>query len=198
VSYRDSCIHFRGVNYTTCKADINMYELTGGEHFGIARRIPCIKDNNSTVVCTSCHFPTPEEVAQHEAARAAYMQRMQEDMAIIGAAHHDPAYNVYQQGQTTVYVCELCERSARYLSPTPALASTHAQEVHGILLADIIAAKGERGAHMDATDWFQNDDRFILPDGRPLLIRSIRIARRGADRALWSDDQPRKRSRRKR
>jgi hypothetical protein len=40
-------------------------------------------------------------------------------------------------------------------------------------------------SHMDATDWHQTDDRFTLADGRPLLLRSYRARRRGADRRLW-------------
>ena len=179
--YTDSCTHFRGIQHQTCKAGVDWRALVGGDDFGIARRMPCLKDNNSTVVCEHCHFPTPEEVQARIAKLEAYMERQREDMALIGAAHegHD--------GRSTAYICQLCDRAARDITRTVAEFTDHVTTAHNVSIEEIRAAKGGMAAHLDATDWFQNDDRFTLPDGRELLLRSTRTLRRGVDKAVWAD-----------
>jgi hypothetical protein len=189
--YAGWCIHFRGIQRKTCTADVDWRALTGGDDFGIATRSPCIKDNNSTVVCALCHYPTPDEVAAHEAEMEAHLARLAEDMALIGAAHTE-------EHTSLVYVCQLCERTARMVTTTPAEMITHASEAHGVDETMIKSAKGKMTAHMDARDWFQTDHAFSLPDGREFLLRSTRIRRRGADRAAWEDSVPRGKKRARR
>lgn len=188
-NYENSCIHFRGIQHATCEAGIDWRALTGGENTGIATRMPCLKDNGSEVACPSLHFYTPEEAAAREAETQAHMERSREDMEIIGAAHKNPSHQG-PGGQSAAYVCELCERATRHVSATAAAASQHAQEAHGITQTEIVAARGQMAAHMDAAEWFQNDDRFTLADGRALLIRSTRTPRRGSDKAIWRDNVP--------
>lgn len=189
----DKCVHFRGIGFKTCKAGVDWQAITGGDDFGIAKRMPCFKSNNSAAVCEFCHYITVEEAVVMEAEQAEYLRRSDEDMQLIMAAHTDEATSL-------VYVCELCDRSARTVTTTPQEAMTHAIEAHGLDGATIRTAEGSRSAHLDAANWFQNDDRFTLPDGRALLIRSRRLRRRGADRAIWQDEVPtgKRRSRRSR
>lgn len=194
-TYDNKCIHYSGLMDETCKAGVNYRAITGGEQLGIANRIPCLRDNNSAVVCAHCHFPTPDESAAHEAEMEVYMERMREDHKVSSAAHKDTAHHG-PGGQSFVYVCELCDRSARYVSATAQQASAHLQDAHGVAHADIVAACGRNIAHLDATGWSQNDDRFTLPDGREFLTRSIRTPRRGADKAIWAENTPMKKKRR--
>ena len=187
--YANWCVHFNGMQNKVCRAGVNMRELVGGPDFGWATRMPCVKDDNSTVVCELCHYPTPEEVQAHEAEQAAHMQRFREDNELIGAAHNDPARS-RERGSSYVYVCEVCERESRVVTATSTQMIAHLRSVHSIAEADIKSAHGSMAAHMDATDWFQTDDRFALPDGRPLLLRSTRTKRRGSDKALWRANVP--------
>lgn len=124
------------------------------------------------------------------AEKEAHMQRIREDNALIDSGHAD------QDGTSIVYVCQLCERQSRHLARTPADITAHITTTHGLTMDDIRAAKGQMAAHLDARDWFQTDDCFTLPDGRELLLRSMRMPRRGADKAMWTDEtesKPRKR-----
>lgn len=179
-SYEDWCVHFRGIQYPTCTADVDWRQLTGGADFGIATRMPCIKSNASTVACAQCRYPTAEEAAAHETALEAHLARAAEDMALIGAAHTDEATSL-------VYVCELCDRAARTVTATAQELAAHLTEAHGIDDPTIRSARSRMTAHMDARDWHQTDHAFTLPDGRELLLRSARYRRRGAERAVWHD-----------
>lgn len=180
------CVHFNGIQNKTCKLGIDYRTLVGGDDFGWAARLPCLKDNGSEVACDHCRFPTQEEAAAYEAEIEAYMERKREDMEIIGAAHTNPAHHG-EAGQSFVYVCELCDRAARVVTSTALQIRQHLQSVHGVDLATIQAARGKMAAHLDATDWSQTDDRFSLPDGRAMLLRSIRTPRRGANKAIWME-----------
>lgn len=191
-SYANWCVHYSGLMDKTCKKGIDYRALTGGDDFGIALRIPCLKSNESTVVCEHCHYPTEAEVQAHEAEMQAHMERMREDGEIIMAAHEKPEH-MGEAGQTFVYVCELCGRATRAVFSTALQASVHLQEVHQVAHADIVAARGKMAAHYDAADWSQNDDRFFLPDGRTFLLRSVRTPRRGENKAVWSEMKSKKR-----
>lgn len=181
-----ACVHFRGIQHATCAAGVDWYALTGGADFGIATRMPCLKDNNSTVLCAHRHFPTPEEAEAHERAMEEHIQRRMEDTALLASGHAD------EPGISRFYVCELCDRAERFTARTPGELQNHATEVHGVAQSDILAATGTRMLHSDAVNWFQNDDRFTLPDGRALLIRSVRQPRTGMSRAAWADERPRR------
>jgi hypothetical protein len=84
-----------------------------------------------------------------------------------------------------VYLCLLCAAEAPFTAHQAADFRQHAAEAHGITVDEMRGATGRMASHMDATDWHQTDDRFTLADGRPLLLRSYRARRRGADRRLW-------------
>ena len=187
-----ACVHFRGIQHATCEAGIDWSALTGGPDFGIATRIPCLRENNSAVLCTHRRFPTPEEAAAHERAMEEHIQRRMEDMALIASGHAG------EPGISRFYVCELCDRAERFTARTPEELSTHATEAHGVAPSDILAATGAFMMHSDAQNWFQNDDHFTLPDGRPLLIRSVRRPRTGMSRAAWGDADERPRRKRTR
>lgn len=64
------CRYYSGVMTEACDAEINYHELLEikGEEdeFGMARRLPCMAKNNSTVVCNKRDFPSEEEVENHE------------------------------------------------------------------------------------------------------------------------------------
>ncbi len=188
-SYANWCIHFRGLRHQTCEAGVDWRALVGGPDFGIARRAPCLQDNNSEVACAHCRYPTPEEVQAHEDAMEAHMERLREDAALIGAMHAG------QTGTSVVYVCELCDRANRFTTRTPNGITEHLFTAHE-LPADVVrTAQGSLGVHMDATDWFQNDDKFTLPDGRVILLRSTRMPRRGSNKAAWQEGTRQRRSR---
>lgn len=61
-----TCKHFNGIQHDACRAGLNIRELTGGEDFGWAIRIPCIKEKTSDVVCDQYAEPSPEEIAEEE------------------------------------------------------------------------------------------------------------------------------------
>lgn len=177
-TYADKCVHFRGIQHDTCSAGIVMYALDPDpqpNHFGVAKRIPCLKDNVTTAVCAQCHYPTPDEVAAHEAELKAHMERVRARNLVLSAAHTDAPVSV-------VYVCERCTPRAIMTDSDGLLA--HMQDVHQISAETIRSLKGSMLAHLDARDWFQNDRQFNL-DGQPLLIKSERQRRRGSNRAAW-------------
>jgi hypothetical protein len=183
------CIHFNGIQHATCKAGVNYLALAGGEEFGMAKRIPCIKGNGvDPAVCASCHYPTPDEVAVMEADLQSHMDAMRETMEILGAAHTDEA-------TSPVYVCQLCPQGARTVTTENRALFDHLADAHQLDAATVKTATGKMSAHLDARDWYQTDYRFTLPDGRELLIRSTRIKRRGANRAAWEDSVPRRKKR---
>lgn len=177
-TYADKCVHFRGIQHQTCAAGIVMYDLDPDpqpNQFGVAKRIPCLKDNTTTAVCASCHYPTPDEVAAHEVKMNTAMARMAARNLVIGAAHADKPVS-------TVYVCERCDPRTVVTSSADLL--THLQDVHQIDAEAVRSLKGSMLAHMDARDWFQTDWLFEL-DGQPLIVKSERQQRRGSNRAAW-------------
>lgn len=84
----DQCVHFRGVQHDTCKVDINLRQLVGGDDFGWARRIPCLKSDaeQCVVTCEKREFMNREQ-AEAEVKRDD--ERMRKAMIGISAAHHD-------------------------------------------------------------------------------------------------------------
>lgn len=178
------CIHFNGIQHDTCKAGVNYLVLAGGEQFGMAKRIPCIKDNGvDPAVCAACHYPDATEVAAMETEVQGHMDQLRERNTILGAAHTDAPHSL-------IYLCLLCPVGARTVVTDHQALLTHVVETHAVDEATVKQAKGAMAAHMDATDWYQTDDEFSLPDGRGLCIRSSRQRRRGADRAMWQDETP--------
>lgn len=188
MGYNDSCIHFRGIQHGTCKLDIRMYDLDPTPELGrvgIARRIPCIKDNVTIAVCAHCHYPTDAENAQHEAEMQAHMQTMREDIALIGAAHTEESTSI-------VYVCELCERANRAVLTTAPDLLDHMLTAHDIEWEIVRFFKGQMSQHLDAIEWSQTDYVFTH-DGKRALIKSVRSPRTGSNRRAWQENVPTKR-----
>lgn len=177
--YAGWCIHYTGIQHDTCKQGINYLQLAGGEQFGMAKRLPCLRGNEGANSCALCHYPTSEEVAAHEAEIEAYTARRRVEAMAIGALHEG------QEGASTVYLCLLCDPAAPAGFRSGREFVDHATGEHGLDTETVRTAQGQMAAHLDATTWHQTDDRFTLPDGRPLLLRSTRVPRRGADRAMW-------------
>jgi len=189
--FSDWCIHYRGLQHETCKVGIRANDVDpapdirdNGVNFGVAKRIPCIKDNGAAT-CAQCHYPTTEETAQHEAEMQAYMERTREDSILIGAAHTD-------EGPSTVFVCELCERSQRVALTTAPELLAHMLTAHGLDAEAVKALKGQMSQHMDATEWSQTNYVFEH-DGKRALIKSVRSPRTGSNRRAWQDSVPTKR-----
>lgn len=82
---------------------------------------------------------------------------------------------------STIFVCQFCDGQTESFADFLA----HVTTAHDITEAQVRASKGEMTMHMDARDWHQTDHAFALEDGRPLVLRSVRVARRGADRDYW-------------
>lgn len=180
--YGDACVHFRGFQHDTCDAGVNWRALDPEPqigNFGVATRVPCHKTNNSSAVCDRCHYPTPEEIEQHERDMEAHMQAFRELNATTSAAHSD-------EQVSNVWVCQLCDRPARYVTTAQDDMLSHMAAVHDISLDMLKSCTGNMLAHMDAIEWSQTDTEFRDGD-RPIVIRSVRTRRRGADRAIWRD-----------
>lgn len=175
--YARKCIHFNGVMNKVCKAGVN-YDAFPGP-------VPCLAWDKDAPPCAVRHFPDAGEIQAYVERMEAHMQRRREDNELIGAAH--------TEGRSIVYVCELCERTARHVAHEIAEMTIHLVDTHGIEETALRAAKGGMDVHMDARDWFQTDDRFTLPDGRLFLTRSVRQPRTGSNKAAWADEMPRKR-----
>lgn len=182
--HQNSCIHFRGYQHDTCNAGIDWRALTGGDAFGIARRAPCHRDNQSIVTCEACRYPTPEETAAYLADMDAHIARLEEDGRLISAAHRAQHMAVSQ-----VYVCELCPRAARHVTDSRHAMIIHWQEAHALVEDQWLAASQQFVAHSDARTWSQDDTRYTLTDGRDLLLRSVRIRRTGDNAAAWRDNE---------
>lgn len=188
--YSDWCIHFRGIQHDTCKLGIRLDDVDpapdireNGVNFGVGKRIPCIKENG-TVSCASCRYPTEEENAQHEAEMDTYLARMREDSLLIGAAHSE-------NGPSTVFVCELCERNQRVAITAMSELLEHMLTAHGLDTEMVKACRGQMSQHLDATEWSQSNYVFEH-DGTRILIKSMRTPRTGSNRRAWQDSVPTK------
>lgn len=84
----DQCVHFRGIQHDTCKADVHLRQLVGGADFGWARRIPCFKSDakDCSVTCAKREFMTREQAEAEVKKDDAHMERA---MLGITAAHED-------------------------------------------------------------------------------------------------------------
>lgn len=69
------CIHFTGIGNSECKAGVNYRNLIGGPDFGWAKHLPCLKDDQSPVVCTVAKFPTEDEARTEVDRREVAIQR---------------------------------------------------------------------------------------------------------------------------
>lgn len=188
--FSDRCIHYRGLQHETCKLGIRANDVDpapdireNGVNFGVAKRIPCIKDNG-TVSCASCRYPTVEENAQHEAEIDMHLARMREDSLLIGAAHSE-------NGPSTVFVCELCERNQRVAITAMSELLEHMLTAHGLDTEMVKACRGQMSQHLDATEWSQSNYVFEH-DGTRILIKSMRTPRTGSNRRAWQDSVPTK------
>ena len=72
------CIHFRGIQHDTCEIGLDWREITGGDPVGIARRMPCIKQDSESE-CESYCEPTDEQIKESEAE----WKRLIENMKIV-------------------------------------------------------------------------------------------------------------------
>ena len=194
--FSDWCIHYRGLQHETCKLGIRANDVDpapdvrdNGVNFGVAKRIPCIKDNG-TATCAQCHYPTAEEIDLHETEMDMYLARMREDSLLIGAAHS-------KDGPSTVFVCELCERSNRAVMTTAPELLDHMLTAHNLDAEVVKGFKGQMSQHMDAADWSQTNYVFEH-NGKRALIKSVRSSRVGSDRRIWQANVPTKRKGKKR
>lgn len=88
---KGTCVHFCGSREKTCGAGVNVREITGGPDLGWFIRIPCHKEIEvrggepvPRVSCEKYREPTPEELAEDEAAYEAAHQRMMLVMPLMG------------------------------------------------------------------------------------------------------------------
>lgn len=171
---QDTCIHFRGINHERCAAGVDWRRLTGGDHVGIALRMPCMRGNNSAVACDYREWHTDETAAREQAEQDAAMVRIDEDSALIDAAHQ------MDGGVSQVFVCEMCDRAQRFVTQSRAELLIHFQMAHKLQPAEWADATQQHFAHGDAAQWFQDDYRIVCM-GRVLCLRSQRMSRRGDD-----------------
>lgn len=171
---QDTCIHFRGINHERCLAGVDWRLLTGGDHVGIALRMPCMRGNNSTVECDYREWHTDEAAARKLGDLEAAITRHFEDDDLINAAHQ------MDGGVSQVFVCEMCDRSQRFVNQSRAELLEHFRLAHKLVSAEWVNATQEHIRHSDAQNWFQDDYR-IVSNGRVLCLRSSRISRRHDD-----------------
>lgn len=59
------CKHFNGIQHDKCGAGLNMRDVTGGDPFGWAKRMPCIASNACNIECKSYSEPTEQELKDY-------------------------------------------------------------------------------------------------------------------------------------
>ena len=124
-----------------------------------------------------------ERLAARHVELNVHLVRWREDAALIGAAHRAQNMAVSQ-----VYVCELCPRDARHVTTSRSAMIVHWTDVHQLLSDQWESALSRFEGHSDAREWSQDDTRYILRDGRNLLLRSVRIRRTGDNAAAWGGE----------
>jgi hypothetical protein len=61
----DVCRYYRGpVAFEDCRTGVNYRELTQSNGLAVISKMPCIKSNQTDVVCDKRDFPTKEEVSE--------------------------------------------------------------------------------------------------------------------------------------
>ena len=174
MSYENSCIHYRGLQQPTCKAGIFMEQLdpTPEKGHGLAWRLPCIKTNTGTVgTCDKCHYPTPEEIAAHEADLELYFARRHEDGILLNTWHSRP--EDADKVETTVFVCQLCQRASRFVTDDGSTLVKHIADSHELVNPPV---KQSLIAHMYAADWHQVDLSWTRGP-LEVAIKSVRTKR---------------------
>ena len=70
--WENYCKHYDGKSVMAgdglCKLGIDVRNLTGGDSFGIAKRFPCLRKNESSVVCGSRQWTSAEEATRIDRA----------------------------------------------------------------------------------------------------------------------------------
>lgn len=92
-----------------------------------------------------------------------------------------------------IFACCLCADKPTFEGESAGAALIeHLEAAHGRQRP--IKVRRQMTAHMDACDWFQTDNElFDLDNGALIATESLRLPRRGANKALWNDDAPRSR-----
>lgn len=73
---------FNGSTGGKCRAGVDpVYSFCGGDRFGWVRKVPCVRPNETDVVCPAADYPTQEEAQAKAAEFEAYVDRF---LTIIG------------------------------------------------------------------------------------------------------------------
>lgn len=102
-----TCVHFTGIQYESCKADVN-YHAQFGTGAGCFANIPCTyEDQEKLKGCELAKYPTREEAEREESDREASTKRSLRAMII---AHEDAKTKGYGEGHggTDSVKCPLC------------------------------------------------------------------------------------------
>ncbi len=83
-----------------------------------------------------------------------------------------------------IFECQLCANKPQM---SPSEFAAHLKDTHGYAEAK---ADREMSMHMDATGWHQTDYKWTKGN-KVIALQSVRVARRGADKATWADNTPR-------
>lgn len=78
---KNKCKHFNGIQHSECKVGVNYRSLIGGPDHGWAARLPCLRDDESTIVCELLSLPTEGEARQTVETRD---KRMTEILSQLG------------------------------------------------------------------------------------------------------------------
>jgi len=106
------CRHFKGLllRNEPCGAGLDVQEVTGGEKLGWLTRTPCLKSNNSAVICDSYSEPTQKEIEESEADMRAAMDRIIKAQPLIAEIK-------IEHGKTNASgtkVCPVCNNKLHY------------------------------------------------------------------------------------
>ena len=66
MQFLGTCRYFNGIMNEICDKGINYRQLVGGEDFGLAMRLPCFKEEDSTGYCDLREFPSEKEGEEYE------------------------------------------------------------------------------------------------------------------------------------
>lgn len=110
---KGSCKHFTGIQCEECEAGLNMREVTGGDRFGWAKRMPCFSRNKSEITCKSYAEPTDKELQDKEDEWGKVIEKLTIVMPLVNDLK---AKN--PNGGSGVDKCPVCGSKFRYaISP---------------------------------------------------------------------------------
>jgi len=123
-----TCKYFNGITPRNelCGGGLNIRAVTGGDGFGWARRMPCMKNNEGDITCELYTEPTNEEIEKEESEMKEAMDRMLKAMPFISELKQE----FDGVGGSGTHPCPVCNNTLHF---TVSACNNH---VHGCCETD--------------------------------------------------------------